>query len=441
MSECLVSGIDANELARLYNTPLLVYDLDRVARNYAMLKEATGASIHYAVKANGNLAVLTLLSGLGAGADVSSPGEIMLAERAGFARGDVMLTGNFLSDDDISYGINSGVTFNFDSLNSFRRAVRLGYRPGLVFFRLDVGYGKGESKGTTLAGEESKFGMFLSDALDAYREAKRAGAERFGIQAMMGSNVLDADYFLGIGRRLKEQAEQIADEAGVEFSYYDLGGGFGIPYRPGEEPLDLGKLRGLRDIFGGSLIVEPGRFLVGDAGYLLLRITEVKRKGSKVYVGVDAGMNVLMRPALYGSYHPMIACSGGEPVKVDVTGPICENTDRLATDRELPLPKEGDLLIVLNAGAYVYSMSSNYNARPRPAEVVVSGGEHALARRREGLEDLIRGSRVPRLVASSLAAFRRGKAMFSALVSRHGAFRSRWHFLRKLLHMKSLYIN
>ncbi|MGC8597719.1 MAG: diaminopimelate decarboxylase [Thermocladium sp.] len=399
--ECDINGINARDLVEAYGTPLLVYDLDRVRDNYLRLRNALGARINYAVKANGNLAILTLLRGLGAGVDASSPGEIMLARMAGYAGGDIMFTGNFLSNDDITYGIKSGVVFNFDSLNAFRRAINLGYRPGLVFFRLDVGYGRGETKGVTLSGEESKFGMFMEDAIKAYQAAAEAGAREFGIHMMMGSNVLDADYFIRIGIMLREQADEIMRRTGVEIRYYDVGGGFGIPYKPGEAPLDLGRLGELRRLFGDGLIIEPGRYLVGDAGYLLLRVTEVKRKGSRIYVGVDAGMNVLIRPALYGSYHEVISCGEGELTRVDVTGPICENTDRIAVERELRLPREGDLLIVLNAGAYVYSMSSNYNARPRPAEVVISGGRHALARRREELEELARGSIVPDIVGNA----------------------------------------
>jgi len=401
--ECSINGVNAWDLVEAYGTPLLVYDLDRVRSNYLRLRDALGARINYAVKANGNLAILALLRGLGAGIDASSPGEIMLARVAGYAGGDIMFTGNFLSNDDILYGLRNGVIFNFDSLNAFRRAINLGYRPGLVFFRLDVGYGRGETRGVTLSGEESKFGMFLEDAVKAYQAAIEAGAREFGIHMMMGSNVLDADYFIRIGRMLREQADEIMRRTGAEIRYYDVGGGFGIPYRPGEAPLDLGRLGELRQMFGDGLIIEPGRYLVGDAGYLLLRVTEVKRKGSRIYVGVDAGMNVLIRPALYGSYHAIMNCGeGGELIRADVTGPICENTDRIAVDRDLPMPREGDLLMVLNAGAYVYSMSSNYNARPRPAEAVISGGRHALARRREELWELIRGSIIPDLVADAI---------------------------------------
>jgi len=390
-------GVSLIELADTYGTPLLVYDLNRVEANYRALVDNTGARVYYSIKANGNLALLRFLRSLGAGADASSPGEIYLALRAGFRPGDIMYTGSFLSNTEIEYGIRAGITFNFDSIRAFEKALGLGYEPRLVFFRVDLGYGRGFTHGVTLAGEDSKFGMFINDAIEAYRLAKLKGAVEYGIHAMMGSNVLDADYFLKIASLLRESARVIEDKVGVKITHYDMGGGFGIPYKPGEPELDLSKLRGLRGYFPGELIIEPGRFIVGNAGYLLVRVTEVKRKGRKTYVGVEVGMNILIRPMLYGAYHHMVNCSNpsGDVEVVDVVGPICENTDKLAVDRELARVREGDLLVILNAGAYVYSMSSNYNGRLRPPEVVVYGRNHALARRGESLEDLVKGQEIP----------------------------------------------
>ncbi len=390
MDPCIVGGgVSLIDLADKYDTPLIVYDLNLIEENYRSIKNALNAKVLYSIKANPNLAILALLRKLGSGADAASPGEIYLAIKAGFKASDVLYTGAYLSNSDIKYGIDSGVIFNFDSVRAFERAMALGYRPKLVFFRVDLGYGEGFAPGVTLAGEGSKFGMFLNDAVKAYRLAKSSGVEEFGIHAMMGSNVLNPDYFLKIAELLKEQAEVIEGEVGIKISYFDMGGGFGIPYKPDEKPLDLNKLNALKGFFPGELWVEPGRFIVGNAGYLLTRVTEVKRKGNRTYVGVDVGMNVLIRPMLYGAYHHIIACGGGEGNEVvDVVGPICENTDKLAINRELPRVKEGDLLVILNAGAYVYSMSSNYNGRLRPAEVVVYNNEHAVSRFREDLDSL-----------------------------------------------------
>ncbi len=241
--------------------------------------------------------------------------------------------------------------------------------------------------------------MFLNDAIEAYKFAKSMGAEEFGIHAMMGSNVLDPDYFLRIAELLREHAEIIEDKVGIDIRYFDMGGGFGIPYKPEERPLDLSRLSDLRNFFPGELWVEPGRFIVANAGYLLTRVTEVKRKGGKTYVGVDVGMNVLIRPMLYGAYHHIIKCGESEGFEtVDVVGPICENTDKLAINRELPRVREGDLLVILNAGAYVYSMSSNYNGRPRPAEVVVLGSEYGISRFREPLDLLTMWQVVPEFI-------------------------------------------
>jgi len=398
VSNCIVgNGINLTELANRFGTPLIVYDLGRVEENYRAIRDSINAKILYSIKANPNLAILTLLRKLGSGADAASPGEIFLATRAGFEPSNILYTGAYRSLDDIKYGINTGVLFNFDSRREFERALALGYRPRTIFFRVDLGYGRGFAPGVTLAGEESKFGMFLNDAIDAYSLAKSIGTEEFGIHAMMGSNVLDSDYFIRIAELLREHAETIEDRVGIRISYFDMGGGFGIPYRPGEKSLDLSKLSVLRNFFPGELWVEPGRFIVGNAGYLVTRVIEVKRKGGRTFVGVDVGMNVLIRPMLYGAYHQMITCGNNTEVTevVDVVGPICENTDKLAINRELPRVREGDLLIILNAGAYVYSMSSNYNGRPRPAEIVVYRNEYGIARFREPLDSLVTGQVIP----------------------------------------------
>ena len=388
------------ELADKFNTPLIVYDLGKVEENYKAIRDSLGARVLYSIKANANLAILAFLRRLGSGADASSPGEIFLALKAGFRPGDILYTGAYRSIEDLKYGVNAGVLFNFDSVREFERVLLLGYKPRLVFFRVDLGYGRGFAPGVTLAGEGSKFGMFLNDAVKAYRLAKSIGVEEFGIHTMMGSNVLDSDYFIKIAELLKQYAETIEGEVGIKIRYFDIGGGFGIPYKPDEKPLDLNKLSSLKGFFPGELWVEPGRFIVGNAGYLLAKVTEVKRKGNRTFVGIDVGMNILIRPMLYGAYHHITVCNGGEVEAVDVVGPICENTDKIAINRELPRVKEGDLIVIHNAGAYVYSMSSNYNGRLRPAEVVIYRGEYAVSRFREALDSLISGQVIPSFILS-----------------------------------------
>ncbi|WP_243678942.1 diaminopimelate decarboxylase [Vulcanisaeta distributa] len=339
MNNCVVgNGISLTELADRFGTPLIIYDLGRIEENYKAIKEATGARVLYSIKANPNLAILTFLRKLGSGADAASPGEIFLALKAGFEPGNILYTGGaFRSINDIKYGIDAGVLFNFDSRREFERALSLATGPGLCSSGLTWAMVGGFAPGVMLAGEESKFGMFLDEAVEAYRLARDVGVEEFGIHAMMGSNVLDADYFVKIAELLKGYAEVIEDRVGVRIRYFDMGGGFGIPYKPDEKPLDLNKLSVLRNFFPGELWVEPGRFIVGNAGYLITRVTEVKRKGGKTFVGVDVGMNVLIRPMLYGAYHHIVTCNGGEEREVvDVVGPICENTDKLAINRELP---------------------------------------------------------------------------------------------------------
>jgi diaminopimelate decarboxylase len=244
--------------------------------------------------------------------------------------------------------------------------------------------------------------------LKAYETAKKAGVKRFGMHMHVGSGVLDVEPFVLALETLLTIAKKVHNQVGVEFEFINMGGGLGVPYKPEEKELDLTLFSdkvlalfkrkideyGLGEPF---FCVEPGRYLVCDAGVLLTTVNTVKATPFKKFAGVDAGFNTLIRPTMYGSYHPVLVADklgSLEEETYDVVGPICESGDTLARDRRLPRIEEGDLLAVLNAGAYGFSMSSQYNARPRAAEVLVKNGKCTLVRERETLEDLLSGQRM-----------------------------------------------
>ena len=242
----------------------------------------------------------------------------------------------------------------------------------------------------------------------AYEKAKKAGVKKFGIHMHIGSGILTVEPFVLATNRLLEIAKKVHDQAGLDFEFIDIGGGIGVPYKPEDRELDLNEFsdRVLSlfrekikeyDLGEPVFCVEPGRYIVCDAGYLLTAVNTVKMTPFKKFVGVDAGFNTLLRPTMYGSYHPVVVANrltSPEEETYDLAGPICESGDLLARDRRLPKIYEGDLLAILNAGAYGYSMSSQYNSRPRAAEVLVKNGKYSLIRERENFDSLLHGQTV-----------------------------------------------
>ena len=408
-----VDGISSVELASRFGTPLYVYSARRIQDNYRRIHGAFAARrknfrANYAVKANTNLWVLDLLRREGAGADCAGPGEIQMAKSVGFPPDRILYSGNYNSDEELRYGLESGAVINLDDGPLLERLLRFG-KPEALCFRINPGFGKGAYPGVVTAGPDAKFGMREPEALKAYRLAKEAGIERLGVHMMAGSNVLETPYWAAITDRLTGIAARIAKALRIELDFIDLGGGFGVPEKLGEKPLPIvdvakkvvdayeRKLASAPGIGDPTLMIEPGRYLVSDAGVLLASVTHVKRS-AKRFVGCDAGMNTLLRPALYGAYHeilPATKMDARRSVRADVTGPICENTDMLGKDRRLPALVAGDLLAILNAGAYGYAMASRFNSRPMPAEVLVDSGRAHLVRERETLDDLVRGEPVP----------------------------------------------
>jgi diaminopimelate decarboxylase len=401
-------GLDVAELAAEHGTPLFLYSFDLVRSRFRALTEAfAGADLllAYSVKANGNLSLLNRLSALGAGADIVSGGELFRALKAGVPPGRIVFGGVGKREDELRAGLEAGIhAFNVETSGELHRLEELARDRGVrapVGIRINPGIEAPTPHEYTRTGHAgAKFGLPVPVAVGLYRwAATRPSLRVRGIDVHIGSQIAEVGPYKRALRAVMEVVHLLKRE-GIQLEYVDMGGGFGIP---GEgEGMDLTALAGaLLPLLEGSglrLILEPGRFLVGEAGLLVTRVEALKRSEEKTFVIVDAGMTELLRPSHYGGFHeiePVSVESDRELVVADVVGPVCETGDFLARDRRLPLPRPGEYVAVLNAGAYAFSMASNYNARPRPAEVLVDGGEAFLVRARESYDDLIRGEAIP----------------------------------------------
>ena len=402
-SELYLGDIKASELARQYGTPLYVMEEDLIRSRYRELAaniKYPKLNIHYACKANTSLAILKILHSEGSHIDVVSPGEIFLAIKAGYTPERIMFTGNNVTDDEMRYAIEAGVLLNMDSLSQIRRYGKI--KPGgEISIRINPDVGAGHHDHTITGGPDSKFGIYFSQAGEAKALAREHDLKVIGIHMHIGSGILDpAPFLMGMDTLLTTAREFEFDD----LQFIDFGGGIGIPYRPEEESLDLddfgekvgGLFKDWCDSYGRDLdlTIEPGRYLVAEAGTLLAEVNTVKVTPHRRFVGTDSGFNHLIRPTMYDSYHPITVCNKADhpdTVMTDVCGNICESGDIFARDRMMPEIEEGDLVAIGNAGAYGYAMSSNYNSRPRPAEVLVKEGNSKLIRERETLEDLLKG--------------------------------------------------
>jgi diaminopimelate decarboxylase len=411
--EIFLEEVSVEELAASYGTPLYVYEENRIRDNYrralsAFRKYYPDTRFFYAIKANNNLAIANILRQEGAGIDAASVNEILLAKEMGLGGEDVMFSGNFLSDEDIRQGVESGVIFNLDDISLLPRVLKHGV-PELLSFRVNPGYGQCDIGAFVCnAGPEAKFGLHPDQVLEAYRAAKEAGVKRFGAHMMPGSSIRDPEYFGYVTGLLMDLVGRAGKELGINFEFIDLGGGLGIPYKHEDAPLDIdAAAKRVAEVFQQKiqeyglkpprLMMEPARYFVGDAGYIIGRVHTVKDSYKRI-IGTDIGMNVLARPALYGAYHHIYVNrrEAEERAPLNLCGQLCENTDLWVRDRSLPKDTGvGDLVVVENAGAYGYAMSYQYNGRLRPAEVLVNGTHHELIRRAETFQDLVEPMMVP----------------------------------------------
>ena len=395
----------ASDLVRRFGTPLYVYDLVSIRERVGVFAEAFSGVDHliaYSVKANGNLSILRALAELGCGADITSRGELFRATRAGIPGERIVFAGVGKTVAEIEFALDKRIfAFNVESRSELERIDRVAEEKGVrarfaVRVNPDV-FADTPHAYTRTGHANTKFGVPWKETRALYAWALgRAHLEPVGIDVHIGSQIVEIDPYVRALDRVLDLASELRSE-GVELDYLDLGGGFGISYdeRPGMDVTALAtEIVPRVSNAGVRLILEPGRALVGEAGVLLTTVQYVKRSGDKTFVIVDGGMSELIRPSHYGGYHaiePVREVPGRRSERVDVVGPICETGDFLALDRALPTPEQGELVAVRTAGAYGFSMASNYNGRLRAAEVVVDGADVRLARRREALEDLIRG--------------------------------------------------
>lgn len=404
----MAEGVPVEALARRYGTPLYVYSRSHIESQFAALAEAMAPVeplICYSVKVNTNAAVIGTLAELGAGADVVSGGELYRARRAGVPPSRIVFAGVGKTREEIEYALRAGILFfTVESEPELYRiadcARRLG-RKARIALRANPDVDPETHHYISTGKAENKFGLDLRRIERAYRRAAaHPSLEIAGLHMHIGSQLLNPAPYGHALERVADLCRRLRARYPT-FRHLDLGGGLGIQYKPGQQPLDPARfaktvLPFLKES-GLRIVLEPGRFLVGNAGLLVMRVQYVKDGPSKKFIIVDAGMNDLIRPPLYQAHHEIVPVRAARgTVRGDVVGPICESADFLAQDRELPAVREGDLLAVLSAGAYGFAMASNYNSRPRPAEVMVKGRRHALVRRREGREDLVRGEQLPR---------------------------------------------
>ncbi|MCR5380672.1 MAG: diaminopimelate decarboxylase [Lentisphaeria bacterium] len=400
-------------IAQTYGTPTYVYEENRIRDNFrralnAFKKYYPNFRFFYAIKANNNLAVANILRQEGAGIDAASINEILLAQKLGLGGDNVMFSGNFLSDDDIQQGLKSGVIFNLDDISILPRVLKYG-KPEFLSFRLNPGYGACEVGDFVCnGGPNAKFGVHPDQIMDAYRMAKEAGIKRFGAHMMPGSCIRDPEYFKFITGLLMDNIGKVGKELGIDFEFIDLGGVLGIPYKHEDAPLDIDKAAQLvAEIFTEKLneyglkpprlMMEPARYFVGDAGYVVGTVHSIKNSYKRI-IGTDVSMNTLARPAMYGAYHHIYVNGREDEARkpVGLCGQVCENTDFWVKERMLPEGITlGDIIVVENAGAYGYAMSYQYNGRLKPAEVLVNGNRHWLIRQRETIDDLVRNVTVP----------------------------------------------
>ncbi len=387
-------------IAAHFGTPFHIYDEAGIRETGRRIKEAfAGIPVfheYYAVKALPNPSVLGLMREMGFGFDCSSITELILARGIGARGDDIMFTSNNTSPEDFQAAeAEGGCILNLDDLSLVDKVPHM---PELICFRYNPG---SRRSGNDIIGrpEEAKYGVSHDQIVEAYRRAMARGAKRFGLHTMLASNELNYTYMVRTAAMLLDLAATIGQELGIRFAFLNIGGGLGIPYRPEDDPLDIEAMgREITALFKAfeaaegycpSLMMESGRYMTGPHGVLVTRA--INRKDIyRTYIGVDACMSALMRPALYGAYHhiEVLGKEGGETEVVDVVGSLCENNDKFAIQRNLPRIADGDLLLIHDSGAHGHAMGFNYNGKMRPQELLLSAdGRVRLIRREETPED------------------------------------------------------
>jgi len=406
-NELFCEDVPVADIAGEVKTPFYLYSCETLKRHFRAFNDSFKDINHltcFSMKSNSNIAVLRLFAGEGGGVDIVSGGELYRALRAGIDPKKVVYSGVGKTVDELEYAVSSDILmFNSESeqelitLNDVAKRLN---RKARVSIRVNPDVDPQTHPYISTGLKENKFGIDINKSLGQYRVAAGLGnLEVTGVSCHIGSQLTKVSPFVDSVRKVKELIARLRD-AGINIRYLDMGGGLGITYNEEKPPLPAEYAAAIRSEIGSTdltLILEPGRVLVGNACILVTKVLYTKSSGEKNFIIVDAAMNDLMRPSLYGSYHGIqaVKTAGSSRIRADIVGPICESGDFLAKDREVEPLSQGDLLAVMSAGAYGFSMSSTYNSRPRVAEVMVKGERFSVIRKRESYEDLVRGEEIP----------------------------------------------
>ncbi len=400
-------GVSVGDVAREVGTPLYLYSRQALESSFDALDSAFGAVPHltcYSVKSNSNLAVLQVLGRRGAGVDVVSGGEIYRARLAGIPGNRIVYSGVGKSPDDIKMALEAGILmFNVESLQELDELDRIAgecsvQAPTALRINPDVDPQTHPYISTGL--QENKFGIGMDDALEAYRLADAKQHIRIvGVDCHIGSQITQITPFADALDRIRLFIEKLQG-LGITVRYVDIGGGLGITYRDETPPPPADYAGAVMQALGGldcTLILEPGRSIAGNAGILVTAVLYTKKTGCKNFIIVDAAMNDLVRPSLYNAYHDIWPVENvpREELSADIVGPICESGDFIVRDRPVPAFEREDVIAVMSSGAYGFTMSSNYNSRPRVPEVIADGDQYFVVRKRESFDDLVRLEGVP----------------------------------------------
>jgi diaminopimelate decarboxylase len=410
--EMHAEGVPLKRIAKEVGTPVYIYSLATLRRHYQVFDRAFAKVRHivcFSVKANSNLALLRAFAKEGSGFDIVSGGELFRALKVGADPSKIVFSGVGKKKDEIEYALHAGILmFNVESepelvaLNEIAAGVG---KKAPISLRINPDVDPQTHPYISTGMKKAKFGVDIKKSIETYKKAAALkNIDVVGVDCHIGSQLTSVAPFVDALAKVREYLDRMLvgemKKEGAQIRYLDLGGGLGINYHDETPPLPdeyakaiIQGLEGL-DI---TLILEPGRVIVGNAGILLTEVQYVKETDAKTFVIVDGGMNDLIRPALYGSYQAIqpVVESRAEKIVADVVGPICESGDFFARDREISRPERGDLLAVMSAGAYGFTMASNYNSHPKPPEVLVDGERYYVVRKRESLEDLINGEVIP----------------------------------------------
>ena len=399
-NDLCVENISAIKLAKIYKTPFYCYSLGQLQDNYQAFKDAfknINPLICFSVKSNSNLKLLNELKKMGSGADVVSIGELLKAKKVGIKSNKIVFSGVGKTKEEIFMAIKKNVLLiNVESeneVNLINKIAKKISRKIAIGIRLNPNVTGKTHKKISTGGKQEKFGLTQYDFLNLCKKVKKMKNLKLeGISVHIGSQITNVNPF----KKVLSVLNTIIKKTKINFKYIDLGGGMGISYSKKEKPINLKKYSKLINKFlknkNLKIIFEPGRFIIGNSAILITKIIYIKKSNGKKFVILDAGMNDLMRPALYDAYHQIIPLKRtGKSSKgnIEFVGPICESSDKFLTEKKFQKIKEGDYVSLANVGAYGMSLSSNYNTRPFIAEIMVSGSKHKIIRKRQSLKSLI----------------------------------------------------